>query len=60
MMTKDEMLDQTEDTTAKFVEPQTKNKFVLLGNGTIQVWENGQIIYEGIDWKAAQLSTVPF
>lgn len=60
MKIKEEILDPIKDSIAKSAEHQTKNKFVLLGTGTIQVWENGQLIYEGIDWKAAQLSTVPF
>lgn len=35
-------------------------KYILLGSGIIQVWQDDKLIYEGIDWKAAQLSVVPF
>lgn len=35
-------------------------KYILLGTGIIQVWQNDQLLYSGTDWKAAQLSVVPF
>lgn len=60
MKIKVETLDQINDSIVNSVEPQIKNKYILLGNGTIQVWQNDQLIYEGVDWNAAQLSIVPF
>lgn len=35
-------------------------KYILLGTGIIQVWQGTTLLYEGTDWKAAQLATVPF
>lgn len=35
-------------------------KYILLGTGIIQVWKDDILLYEGTDWKAAQLSVVPF
>jgi len=35
-------------------------KMILLYPNIIQVWSGDVKLYEGSDWKAAQLSTVPF
>lgn len=35
-------------------------KYEFLWPGIIKVWINGVLTYEGTDWKAAQLSVVPF
>lgn len=35
-------------------------KYILLGTGIIQVWKGTDLLYEGTDWKSAQLAVVPF
>jgi hypothetical protein len=37
-----------------------QNKYVFFWPGIIKVYVNNQLVYEGNDWKAAQLATVPF
>lgn len=35
-------------------------KYIFIWPGIIKVYNNDELIYEGTDWKAAQLATVPF
>lgn len=38
----------------------SNSNYVLLWPGILKVYVEGQLVYEGNDWKAAQLATVPF
>lgn len=38
----------------------SNTKYVFLWPGIIKVYSDTGLLYEGNDWKAAQLSTVPF
>lgn len=35
-------------------------KYLFVWPGIIKVFVNGELVYQGVSWKEAQMSTVPF